>query len=417
MTPTVIEAGPGTIRRLEAGVRVRGAAEPDMVAAALDALDEPVTLVGEQPVSVDAVWRSVLATVLGGRRSAVIVHPSRWGAARVARVTAAARTVADDVVTRNRRALLADAAPETPVVVVEIDAALVVISGTAVAAEQRTGSPDRVAAAAARRVRALAPGDCAAVVVDAPSTVGGATVLARGIAERLRAADMTVHLVDDNRLAGLAQRSVAAPGVAPPAPSTPRYRPRWGGIWPAAVLLAVVLAWLSGGRPATNAPSVTPVTSVAPVTSAALAAEPLPTTVLIEGRIAVQVPAPWPVQRITNGPGSARVVLTSPSNPQIALHVTQSPVRDATMADTAAAINRALVEQPPGVFVDFTAAGQRAGRPAVTYREVRAGHDILWSILLDDDVRISIGCQSPTGSDDAVRAVCEQAVRSAHVVR
>ena len=52
-----------------------------------------------------------------------------------------------------------------------------------------------------------------------------------------------------------------------------------------------------------------------------------PTTFLVEGRVALTVPATWPTQRVIAGPGSARVQVTSPSDPEVALHVTQSPVR------------------------------------------------------------------------------------------
>jgi hypothetical protein len=38
-------------------------------------------------------------------------------------------------------------------------------------------------------------------------------------------------------------------------------------------------------------------------------------------------------------------------------------------------------------------------------------------VLLDGAVRISVGCQSRPGGEDAVRDVCEQAVRSAHAVQ
>ena len=52
---------------------------------------------------------------------------------------------------------------------------------------------------------------------------------------------------------------------------------------------------------------------------------------LVEGRVALTVPASWLTQRVIAGPGSARVQVTSPSDPEVALHVTQSPTsrRDA----------------------------------------------------------------------------------------
>jgi type VII secretion-associated protein (TIGR03931 family) len=120
------------------------------------------------------------------------------------------------------------------------------------------------------------------------------------------------------------------------------------------------------------------------------------------------------MQRVVDGPGSARVQVTSPSDPELALHVTQSSVPDETLTGTAERLKRAIDAEPAGVFVDFNPSGTSAGRPAVTYREVRAGHQVRWTVLLDGAVRISIGCQSRPGGEDAVREVCEQAVRSAH---
>ena len=132
--------------------------------------------------------------------------------------------------------------------------------------------------------------------------------------------------------------------------------------------------------------------------------------------MALTVPADWPTQRVVAGPGSARVQVTSPADPEVALHVTQSPVAGETLTGTAERLKRAIDAEPAGVFVDFNPSGISAGRPAVTYRELRAGHHVRWTVLLDGAVRISVGCQSRPGGEDAVRDVCEQAVRSAHAV-
>jgi type VII secretion-associated protein (TIGR03931 family) len=142
-----------------------------------------------------------------------------------------------------------------------------------------------------------------------------------------------------------------------------------------------------------------------------------PTTFLVEGRVALSVPANWPTRRVVGGPGSARVQVTSPLDPEVALHVTQSPVAGETLSGTAERLKRAIDAEPAGVFVDFNPYGTSAGRPAVTYREVRTGHQVRWTVLLDGVVRISIGCQSRPGGEDAVRDACDQAVRSAHAVR
>ncbi|RAV02453.1 type VII secretion-associated protein, partial [Mycobacterium colombiense] len=144
--------------------------------------------------------------------------------------------------------------------------------------------------------------------------------------------------------------------------------------------------------------------------------ETAPTAFLVEGRVAVSVPATWSTQRVISGPGSARVQVTSPTDPEVALHITQSPVAGDTLSGTAERLKRAIDTEPPGVFVDFNPSTTSAGRPAVTYREVRAGHHVRWTVLLDGPVRISIGCQSRAGDEGPVRDACERAVRSAHAI-
>jgi type VII secretion-associated protein (TIGR03931 family) len=68
------------------------------------------------------------------------------------------------------------------------------------------------------------------------------------------------------------------------------------------------------------------------------------------------------------------------------------------------------------VFVDFNAADRKAGRPAVTYREVRSGHDIRWTVVVTGRVRIGVGCQSATGRSDHVEGACAQAISSAREI-
>jgi type VII secretion-associated protein (TIGR03931 family) len=142
----------------------------------------------------------------------------------------------------------------------------------------------------------------------------------------------------------------------------------------------------------------------------------VPTTFLVEGHVALQVPAQWPVRRVVAGPGSARLQITSPSDPEVALHLTQSRVASATLAATVEFLKNAIDGAPDGVFVDFDPVGHSAGRPAATYREIRSGHDIRWTVWVDKDVRISVGCQSRHGHEDAVSQECELAVRSARAM-
>jgi type VII secretion-associated protein (TIGR03931 family) len=425
----IIEAGPGTVRRLCCGTSMVADAEMSQIyAAALDAIDDQVALVDGRPVTVASLWHDVLRSLNCGSPDApktmVVVHPSWWPASRVGVVTAAAKSVTrglddpndpndvDHVVPRPRSWLLtraSDAAPEATVVV-EIAERLVAISGDLngeeVVAVPRRTEPQPVAGEVASVIGRITRGMTSVVLIDAPSTVVGAPGVATLIAAAIRDANsgQTAVVVDDARLPRLA-RSARLPEDDPaqPAGAAGGGRSRawkFSGLAAAGVVLAVAVpAVAAEGR------------------QGAPATEKAPTTFLVEGRVALTVPANWPTQRVVAGPGSARVQITSPSDPEVAIHVTQSPVPDdahETLSGAAVRLKRAIDAEPAGVFVDFNPSGVSAGRAAVTYREVRAGHHVRWTVLLDGTVRISIGCQSRPGGEDAVREVCEQAVRSAH---
>jgi type VII secretion-associated protein (TIGR03931 family) len=339
----------------------------------------------------------------------VLVHPSWWPSTRVGAVTAAAATVADDVLARPRSWLLSQAsgAQHEATVVVEIAERLVAITGAERVAIPRTAQPHRVAAEVAGMITGIA---AAAVVVDAPSTVVGAPALGTLIADAVRGCGRGVVEIDDSRLRRLAQSALSVPDE----PSAPSVTVGSGGVRSRARLVlglagaALVLTALSlavsavvGGRSGGPPPAIV---------------QTAPATFLVEGRVALTVPANWPAQRVVTGPGSARVQVTSPSDPEVALHVTQSRVARETLSGTAERLKRAIDAEPAGVFVDFNPSGVSVGRPAVTYREVRAGHQVRWTVWLDGPVRISVGCQSRPGDDEAVRDACEQAVRSAHAI-
>ena len=87
----------------------------------------------------------------------------------------------------------------------------------------------------------------------------------------------------------------------------------------------------------------------------------MPMTLLVEGRVAVKVPAQWAVRRITSGPGSARVQVMAPDDANAVL-ITQSQVRRGeTLSATAATLRTALDDQQAGVFDQFNPDDRRAG--------------------------------------------------------
>ena len=404
MTAHVVEIGPCAIRRLCCGEEAI-VVDSELESAALESIDDPVALVELRPVAVECLWRSVLASVDCGRgEKATVVHPSWWAQGRLDVLRAASQVIVGEVVMRPRSWLLSQAAPSEfrdAAVIVEIADCFVVITGAAVVAETRRRDQSCVVDAVVRCVLEMAADSAKAVVIDAPSTVCGASTLAAMIADGLRDdGGATPTQVDDAQLRALAAEIIPGEGRAcdPNRNDTARdHRRRWR--------LALVVPVISAvfGLTALNHHS-TP------------AGDGISTTYLVEGHVALEVPARWPIRRIVAGPGSARVQVMSPTDPEVALHLTQSRVALATLGATAEFLEHAIDAETTGIFVDFNPTGRSAGRPAVTYREVRPGHDVRWTVFVDKDVRISIGCQSRHGHDDAVGQVCDQAVRSARAL-
>ncbi len=274
--------------------------------------------------------------------------------------------------------------------VVEIAAEIVVVSGSDArsVALARHAEDDLDPEAVVRAVIAIA-GTSAEVVVDAPAEVAGAVTLGNAVTAGQRRRGVTVTWADLRTW----RDGLVAAGTAdvPAAAGEVGVRAGRMAIGAAAALAAVlgVIAFAAHGGPADAAAM----------------------TVLVEGRVGMQIPAGWSVRRVTDGPGSARVQVVSPSDPQVMIHLTQSGVAQGTVADT---LQRALQEQPAGVFVDFDPSAVVASRPVVSYREVRAGRKIRWAVFVDGAVRIAVGCQSASGQAEAVRVACEAATGSAH---
>ncbi len=375
MSGTVVVVGPKAV--LGPGV-----VDPESEAAALECIDDDLALVAEQVVSVDDLWREVLGSATTGSCcDLTLLCPSWWPDARVQRVvTAATRWGVDPVVLRR------DQVPTGAGAVVELASELVVVRAGSQRHVFARGHP---AAEVIDAVVASVEG-LPALTVDVPA---GFELLGADVARALRQGGIEVTVADDHALVD-AVRGSRVDGTG-----------RWRRVTPRVAAVAVAT-----------------LTASALAAAAAVGLDPHPDTSvegawLVEGRVAVEVPVGWTVERITSGPGSARVLVTSPTDRFEAIHVTQSRVPDTqTLEATAEALRAALAEQPAGVFVDFTAASARAERAAVTYRELRADRHVDWTVVVDGGVRIAIGCQGSPGGP-APRQPCDRAVRSAHAVR
>lgn len=394
MTKVVIEVGPGTIRGAN-DVR------PEWVSAALDCIDDEIALLDDRPVSVRDVWDDVMSAAAGsGIDVAVLVCPAWWSSARIDIAQQAAHTVATDVVLLDRTAMLREGiSAETTIVEITSDVAIVTVFEKIVAAVPRQGELVEDAEAVVAAV-----GAPAGVLVDAPVSVFGAELLASLVTDRMRAIGVPVRVADDDWI----RRAATAQG------SYVRAQPAEVAIGGSGWLrdrktLAVLFGVLS---------TVVLCSGVAAVhDSSSDRVDDMPMTLLTEGRIGLMVPATWTAQRITSGPGSARVQVVSPTDADVALHVTQSILaQPSSLAKTADTLLAALTESVDGAFVDFNPSDRRADRDAVTYREIRPERIIAWTVLIDGTARIAIGCQSLPRREHLVREVCDRAIRSAHAV-
>ncbi len=333
---------------------VRGPGTPPaaLAEAAVAGVGDRLTVVDDRVVEVADVLREVLAMAARGRtRSLAVVMPSWWPARWTAVVTDAAGAVADDVRVFQRGPLLSAA---LDVSVTEISDDVVVVT--------EPGRPVRVRD---RDDDALPDG----ALIDVPPGVAAPPT---GTCRLSRRDDVEAAVAATLQTARFRIRRPVLAAVA------------------AAAALSCALPWLLPDR------------------------APGQWRVLTEGRVAIEVPADWTAERITSGPGSARVRIAAP-NGLPAVHLTQSLGR-ADRADIAESLRRAITSAPAGVFVDFQPDAVAGGRPAVTYRELRDGSQTLWAVIGDKEVRIAIGCQSAPAHTETVEEVCARAVRSARAL-
>jgi type VII secretion-associated protein (TIGR03931 family) len=376
-----------------------------MVSAVLDGIDDAVALFDERPVVVAELMRAVMSSILvASPGPVVIVHPSWWSRARIDLVVQSSGA-ARKVVALSRSEVVR-AAGHTGTLI-EIAGEFVAVAGPGLRVFG-SGNIESIAAAAAEVGRS---GD---VLLDAPAAIPGSAQTA----EQLR-----VALAARGRSA----RDVDVAALADAAPS----RRRVGG--PVAALLAASLVLAALGLPdgrelglpdgrelglpdgrELGLPDGRELVGATVATLRPDGGAPAPAAVnLVEGRIVVEVPPHWNVERVRSGSGSRRVQVDSPTDADISLHITASYAPGSTLAQAAEVLGDAVAAATPGVFVGFRSAVEVAGRPAVTYREVRAGRVVDWSVVLSGSTRIGIGCQSAPDRAEVVRGACEQAIRTA----
>lgn len=430
--------------RTAEGIQEAGRAD---VRSAVAALDDDMALLPGRVVPSRALWAALFESLLTDRNapvrldSLVLIHPTTWGPARRTLLSSAARMMAATLTVRSRAFALAERGVRADLsgrslVVVEVSPKEVAVAlvgpgsdgepaATVRHLEDRsweTRSAADVARAVGRAVERVVrderPGVAAILVDSADKDMGEAIVdaidrigLTPGVSQvavdsvfrEMGQVARTSAFLDQGVVEPVATRPASAWTPGAPARSAPRL-PRW---WPAAAIgLAAAIV----------------VTGVVLTVAATRSRQPVPaiaTSLLVEGRVQLMVPAEWAVRRIpAGGAGSARVEVISPADPEAVVHVTQVRVKPAeTLAATAETLRAAMEKEPQGAFTDFRADDRKMDRPAVTYTEVREGHDIAWTVLLDGDMRIGVGCQFKKDSYADVRQACELAIRTAHAIK
>lgn len=383
MTHTVIEVGPCTVRG-------PNAARPECISVAIECIDDEIALLDERPVPVQGLWEDVLGAVAGDAvEDLTVICPTWWPTAWVDRVRAAALALGPTVSVRRRMERLRDEDADRVTTLVELAPDFAVVS--------HPGRPGVVVATRDDTSAVMAAlGAAAKVLVDVPLGVHRGELVGTEIADQLRAQGISVAFADEDCVLGATEMPAGDPS---PERQLPRRRREFavlaGILSVMAVCVGLTVRAGTHERPG----------------------EGVPTTVLVEGRVAVTVPADWTAQRVTSGPGSARVEVVSPDDASIALHITQSiGSPDPTLEATTRSLRLAFAAEMQGVFVDFNPSDHRAGKRTVTYRELRADRHVAWAVQIVGAVRIAIGCQSAPGREHLVQEACDEAIRSAHTV-
>ncbi|OAN34506.1 type VII secretion-associated protein [Mycolicibacterium iranicum] len=372
MTACVLEVGPETIHG-------PGHASRQQVSAALECIDDRLALLEGDAAAVDDLWCDVLGAVADGFDGpVVIVVPTWWSAGRFGVVVAAARAVFADAVVVPRSSVLSSEAT-----VVELSADWIVV--TEASSEPLVfsrGSPDvKIHLAAAN-----------SVVIDTPS---GVQPLSADVIESMRRGGIPFVHSSPHRM------DIAAAAVVPKRTRRVHARP---GRRTVAVMAGIALtAGTAGGSWAAQGFTAQPGASYE-------------TRLLTDGRVEIRVPAAWVAERVTSGSGSERVRV-APAAGMPALHITQSVDTEGSLAHVAETLRAAIVSETDGVFVDFRPAGQRGGRPAVTYVERRGDTETRWAVLVDGTTRIAIGCQHLSGHPEDIEDSCVEAVLTARVLK
>lgn len=174
---------------------------------------------------------------------------------------------------------------------------------------------------------------------------------------------------------------------------------------------------------ATSAPEATPTTESAPTTESTSATavsatsespSAIPSTTFVSGRASLRLPATW-----TRMEDSARMVLIPPAAPERRIVVTvKELVPGSTLEQVASELGAAIdARGPDSTIGSLEAARDFGGRVGIAYVERPAdASTVLWRVLVESDLQVSIGCQFEGPDSSAIDTECDQATQTLDIV-
>ncbi|TFI41225.1 type VII secretion-associated protein [Rhodococcus sp. 1R11] len=167
---------------------------------------------------------------------------------------------------------------------------------------------------------------------------------------------------------------------------------------------------------ATEATSATDATSVAetPLATTVSATDLPPSATFVSGRASLRLPATW-----TRMEDPARMVLIPPTAPERRIVVTvKELVPGSTLEQVASELGAAIdARGPDSTIGSLEAARDFGSRVGMSYVERPAdASTVLWRVLVESDVQVSIGCQFEGPDSSAIDTECDQATQTLEIV-
>ncbi|MBY4213232.1 type VII secretion-associated protein [Rhodococcus fascians] len=170
----------------------------------------------------------------------------------------------------------------------------------------------------------------------------------------------------------------------------------------------------SEATPSTETTPATETTSATAVSARSESPSVIPSATFVSGRASLRLPATW-----TRMEDPARMVLIPPTAPERRIVVTvQELVPGSSLEQVASELGAAVdARGPDSPIGSLEPARDFGGRVGISYVERPAdASTVLWRVLVESDVQVSIGCQFEGPDSSAIDTECDLATQTLEVV-